>query len=126
MKKALFVGLLLFAVSGAEVLTTIVQKQVILSGATPGQMLIVAADGIHIAAAPMPTPAAQMIIGTPAAPGCTATATAGQYQFPQPVTTVEVWRNGLKASLTGEYSVTGNTLTIADPIPGEVVLCNYR
>lgn len=119
-------ALLLVGFAAAAQVTTIVEQQVRLrSASTPGFVLTVAADGVSIVPQAVPAPAAAYVIGTPETPGCVA-APDGTYRLPRHVSAVAVWRNGLRASTAGEFTLSGgDTVTFAAPIPDEVVLCDY-
>lgn len=114
------------AVGAAQVATQLsVQQQVRVTNGKAGQLLAVGDNGQDVVLVSMPAPG-QIVLASPAAPGCAADPTkAGAYRLARPVTSVAVYRNGVRASMPGEFTVTGLTLTMATPIPGEVVLCDF-
>ncbi len=70
-------------------------------------------------------PAATAVQSSPAAPGCTPTATAGVYKLPRSVKSVAVYRNGVRAGAPGDFTLSGDTVTLRAPIAKEAVLCDY-
>lgn len=112
------------AVAGAQVVTQLsMQQQLRVINGKAGQVLTVADNGQDVALVTMPT---QIVLGTAAAPGCVAAPgdKAGTYRLPRMAIGVAVYRNGLRASMPGEVTISGMTLTLTPPIPGEVVLCD--
>lgn len=107
----------------AQATRVLVNQQLQVIGAQPGWPIVVAADGSSLVAV-APTVAPHWVLGSPSSPGCVKQAD-GSFLFPNPPLSIAVYRNGVRASLPGEYTITGSTLTLTSPITGEVVLCDY-
>jgi hypothetical protein len=49
-------------------------------------------------------------------------------QAPNPSTSLDVYRNGMRMDVGVDYTLSGNTITFGSVVPqtGDVLLCSYR
>ncbi len=119
--KLAALALVIAAIAAADVVSMVVQQQLTIQGGLPGQSLIIGPDGRSVVS----VPAKLVVLASPTAPGCVATSTPGRYVLSVAPLSVAVYRNGMRASMPGEFSISANLVTLANPMPGEVVLCDY-
>lgn len=129
-----FVGALML---GAQTVANVSKQLRLESPSTPGFVLLVQPDQISLAPGAIPAApgsAARHFIGSATSPGCVAVTPpgtapaagpAGVFTLPAGVTSLAVYRNGLRSSTPGEYTLSGSTLTFVQPILNEAVVCDY-